>query len=125
MKAYAASLRGCLLACLVAAPALGAGEAPKTPADPCWNDMGVVCPGVSVGGGRMMDCLIAHQDQVSGACKAYMGEIKEKVKEVSKTCQDDIAIFCPDTAPGHGTIIKCLKDNVTEISVECQESMRR
>lgn len=119
MKAFHARLIQCLLFCLVAVPALAADE------QPCFREMATFCHDIRWGGGRMIDCLFEHQDQVSPACSHFLGTMTDKVKEVSKPCQDDIEIFCPDMKPGQGSLIKCLQDNGTEISVECQESMRR
>ncbi|HJV66009.1 MAG TPA: cysteine rich repeat-containing protein [Geomonas sp.] len=119
MNVFQARLTGSLLFCLLAAPALAADE------QPCFREMATFCHDVRWGGGKMIDCLFAHQDQASPACNGFLATMSEKVKEVNRPCQDDIEIFCPDIKAGHGSLIKCLQDNGTEISVECQESMRR
>lgn len=121
MKAAYALLTGCLLVCLVAAPAFAQGG----PDGSCLKDMAAFCPDVARGGGRMMECLFEHEKSVSPACKEHLAEMKTKMKTIEKACQDDVEIFCPEAKGGEGGIAGCLKQNSTEISVECQESMRR
>ena len=35
----------------------------------CEGDVPKVCPGVQPGGGRIVQCLVQHQNEVSEACK--------------------------------------------------------
>jgi hypothetical protein len=119
MKAVHALTTGVVLTCLSAAPALAAEE------QPCWGDIATFCPDVARGGGAMIDCLSTHQDQLSPACQGYMATLNQKMNEISKPCQDDIDIFCPDAKSGAGNIANCLKDHISDLSTECQESMRR
>jgi hypothetical protein len=35
----------------------------------CQSDVQKLCPGIQLGGGRIINCLVQHKDSVSGACK--------------------------------------------------------
>ena len=121
MKTSFALLTSGLLVCLLAAPAFAQGGM----GEPCGKDMATFCPDVTRGGGRMIDCLMAHEESVSMACKNYLIEIKGRTNEIQKVCRDDVDIFCHDVKGEKGSIIRCLKENTSELSTECQESMRR
>jgi hypothetical protein len=45
----------------------------------CQADLAKLCPGVQPGGGRIMQCLKTHKDEISAPCKSAMAErISEK-----------------------------------------------
>jgi hypothetical protein len=60
-------------AAMESAAADQASAAPSTPLDEvraaCQADAQNLCPGVQVGGGRILSCLAQHKDTVSNACK--------------------------------------------------------
>ena len=42
----------------------------------CHDDVARLCSGVEPGGGRIRECLRAHQDQVSEGCKVAIREAR-------------------------------------------------
>ena len=92
---------------------------------PCAGDVAKFCGDVKPGEGRIGKCLKANKDQLSPECKAHVAKVKEKLKEVSKACEDDITMFCAGVQPGEGRIAKCLKEHKAELSSECQEGIAK
>jgi hypothetical protein len=86
----------------------------------CAGDIQQFCQGVQPGGGRMVQCLTQHKQQLSPGCKVHIAEVAEQVKEVYQACEDDIMTFCPGVQPGGGRIAQCLKANKAELSFECK-----
>ncbi len=43
----------------------------------CETDVPKVCPGVQPGGGRIIQCLVQHQNEVSEACKQALAKAKQ------------------------------------------------
>jgi hypothetical protein len=41
--------------------------------------------------------------------------------EVKNACTDDIAKFCQDVKPGHGSIMGCLEKHETELTEACKD----
>lgn len=68
-------------------------------------------------------CMNENFDRLSPACKANKELFDEKVKNLSKFCKDDIHKFCMDVKPGEGKIIKCLRENESQITQECKLSI--
>lgn len=48
---------------------------------PCMADAARLCPEVQPGGGAQMQCLKAHQDELSSACKKKVMQMKVKKME--------------------------------------------
>jgi hypothetical protein len=86
----------------------------------CAGDMQQFCQGVQPGGGRMVQCLTQHKQQLSPGCKLRIVELAEQLKEVHQACEDDIMTLCPGVEPGGGRIAQCLKANKAELSLECK-----
>lgn len=60
---------------LAAVAALAAPAALAQPTDPrtaCLADVQKLCQGVQRGGGRILQCLKQHDDQLSPACKSAL-----------------------------------------------------
>ena len=74
MKAIALSL----LATLALSSAAYADEPAGPHNGPCRADVEKLCPGVKPGGGRIIQCLKAHKDEVSDACKADLKQMKAR-----------------------------------------------
>lgn len=70
----------------------------------CQGDVQQFCQGVQQGGGRIVQCLTQHKQQLSPGCKIRIAEVAEQIKEVHQACEDDILTFCPAVKPGGGRI---------------------
>lgn len=63
------------IAVMSAAPAWAAGEGAAL-RDACGADYKALCPEVQPGGGRILACFKAHQEQVSPGCRAALEQAR-------------------------------------------------
>ena len=90
---------------------------------PCAPDVQKFCADVNPGGGRIVECLNAHAQDLSPACQERRAELKKEAKEIHKDCLDDAQKFCQNVKPGQGRILKCLIQHKSEISAQCQTAL--
>jgi hypothetical protein len=86
----------------------------------CKADVGKFCSGVKPGGGRIIQCLMSHENDVSAECKSAMKEGKEKMEEKMAACKGDKEKFCAGVQPGEGRIMKCMKEHEKDLSAGCK-----
>lgn len=86
----------------------------------CKADAEKFCKDVKPGKGRIVRCMKAHENELSPACKDQIAAEKEKAQEFRRACQPDADKFCKNIKPGHGHIIKCLKQNEAQLSAPCK-----
>ena len=68
-------------------------------------------------------CMNENFEKLSVACKANKELFEEKVKNLSKSCKEDIQKYCSDLKPGEGKIMKCLRENETNLTLECKNAI--
>jgi hypothetical protein len=90
---------------------------------PCVDDAAKLCKGVEKGEGRIAKCLKEHEKELSSACKANIGKMKEEVREAKEACEGDAKKLCKDAKPGEGRILQCLKQHESELSTGCKEKI--
>jgi hypothetical protein len=90
---------------------------------PCAGDIAKFCKDAKPGGGAQTKCLKEHENELSPACKTFVTEGRKKAKEGREACKADVEKFCKDVKPGGGKIMKCLKDNESKLSSECQKTL--
>lgn len=99
--------------------------------NPCADEIAKFCKDVKPGSLAMIDCLEAHENELSNACRAYeektggkRAEMKEDVRQekmLRQTCEADISKFCQ--YPGPGGIASCLNERMGELSAPCVKSV--
>lgn len=89
----------------------------------CREDSAKFCKDVKPGGGRLAQCLKAHESELAPACRESMAAAKAKVQGAHEACADDVQKFCTDVMPGGGRVIQCLKQNEKALSPECRERL--
>ncbi len=88
----------------------------------CAKDVERLCPGVQPGEGRIVQCMKAHQNEVSPECKTDMQAKEERFKHAKEACQGDVDQFCKGVDPGEGRIMHCLKEHESQISAKCRSA---
>ena len=92
---------------------------------PCAEEISKYCKEVKPGGGRILDCLNEHQQDLSASCKNKLEEAKKRLMEAQKACTGDMEKFCKDVQPGGGRILKCLREHTEELSPACREVIEK
>ena len=90
---------------------------------PCQPDIKKFCADVKPGGGRIIECLKAHEPELSPACQERRATIQKEAKAVHAACAGDAEKFCQNVQPGQGRIAKCLKQHQSELSSQCQSAI--
>jgi hypothetical protein len=93
----------------------------------CAPEIIAHCSTVRPGAGRIVACLVAHEDKISPRCRitAYLasGDLDERLKALrgpAKTCSADILQYCSDVPAGGGRIYDCLKANKSTLTDACR-----
>ncbi|ABM39119.1 cysteine rich repeat-containing protein [Polaromonas naphthalenivorans] len=110
MKARHLLAGGLLLLCALSS---WAGNA-ATPQSACRADYSRLCADTQPGGGRIAQCLKAHQAELSGACQASMGIISQCGEQVKKLC---------GTQTGRAEARQCLQAHANDLSAECRAAI--
>lgn len=87
----------------------------------CAPEIQTYCANVPRGGGKVVQCLKSHQQQLSPACQQGMVAAAALMKEVVAACADDLHQFCAGAAPG--TVKDCLKANFRQLSFGCKKEL--
>lgn len=85
---------------------------------------------MTLGRGRLLSCLYAHEDKLSAHCinTLYDGlaMLERAVDSISywvTQCDQDIDKYCAATEMGQGRIARCLLDNEASLSERCTSAI--
>jgi hypothetical protein len=90
---------------------------------PCAEEIAKHCKGVKPGGGRILDCLNEHQNELSISCRKKLDESRKRLMEAQQACTGDMEKFCKDVQPGWGRVLKCLREHAQELSSACSQEI--
>jgi hypothetical protein len=89
----------------------------------CADDIEKYCKDIKPGGGRLLNCLKAHEAELSASCRGKISELRGIIKDCEQACSADIAQFCKEVQPGGGRIIRCLREHEKELSPSCSAKL--
>jgi hypothetical protein len=96
----------------------------------CESDIQSYCSQVTPGNGRMLHCMAAHEDKISGRCQyafyqaaAILEQLATATAYLANQCSTDIEKHCNDVAMGEGRILACLAENEAEVSDVCNQAI--
>jgi len=89
----------------------------------CADDIEKYCKEIKPGGGRLLNCLKAHETELSVSCRGKISELQGIIRDCEQACSGDIAQFCKEVQPGGGRIIKCLREHDKELSPSCSSKL--
>ena len=98
----------------------------------CEEELKSYCSKVTPGEGRILACLYAHNDRISGKCEyalydaaAQLERFVSALSYVVNECEDDIQKYCGSVQAGEGRIAECMLDkNKDKISKRCKQAMK-
>jgi Cysteine rich repeat len=96
----------------------------------CADDLEQHCSDVTPGEGRLMYCVAAYQDQLSGQCEFALYEAASLLRDltaaivyVAQNCETEINTLCADVEAGQGRILSCLDENADKLGDACKQTM--
>ena len=89
----------------------------------CQVDVGRLCGSVKPGEGRVLACLVKHEDELSTPCRSQTERFhvaREKLLAGRSACQADIDRLCEGVPPRAGLLVECLQEHETSLSAGCR-----
>ena len=123
----------CLLALLViTSNATAIEDLIKSVATGCEKELKSYCSEVTPGEGRVLACLYAHKDKISGRCEYALYDAAAQLERfvaalsfVVNECEDDLKKYCGSVQAGKGRLAECLLvKNKDKISKRCNQAMK-
>ncbi|MFO7713340.1 cysteine rich repeat-containing protein [Desulfosarcina sp.] len=104
----------------------------ETVANGCKAEIDTYCKDVTPGEGRVLACLYAHGDKLSGKCEYALYDAAAQLERavaalsyVVNECTDDLDQFCMGVAAGNGRLKDCLEKNDSKVSSRCKDAMKQ
>jgi len=128
-------MMGCLLVIglvfLFVGGALAQEGLVQTVAEGCKAEIQTYCKGVTPGEGRVLACLYAYQDKLSGRCEYALYDASVQLERVvnaltyvANECRGDLQAYCSAVKPGEGRLLDCLEKNKAKVSARCTQAQK-
>jgi len=103
----------------------------ETVATGCEKELAAYCQGVTPGDGRILACLYAHADKLSGQCEYALYNAAAQLERavavltyLASECGDDLETHCLDVPAGEGRLLECLNKNERKVSQRCKQALK-
>ena len=101
-----------------------------TVAKGCEKELTTYCKDVTPGEGRVLACLFAFSDKLTGQCEYALYDAAKQLERfvaalsyVANECDADLEKFCANIEVGEGRVLKCLDENSSKISARCTQAL--
>ena len=129
---YVITLFFSLCLVLMVATVASAGESlVDTVAKGCEKELNSYCANVTPGEGRILACLYAYGDKLSGQCEYALYDAAVQLERavaalsyLANECDADLEKYCSSVTPGQGRLIDCLEKNSKNISKRCKQAVK-
>jgi len=124
---------GVALAALVVtgSPAAAQDKIVETVAKGCDKELSTYCKDVTPGEGRVLACLYAYEDKLSGRCEYALYDAAAQLERavaaltyVASECDEDLDKYCSQIMPGEGRLAACLAKKKDKLSARCKQAMK-
>ena len=116
---------------LFVVPSAASDKLVQSVLDGCDKELKTYCKDVTPGQGRLLACLYAHGDKLSGQCEYALYDaavqLERAVAALSylvNECRDDLETLCSGVPAGQGRLLKCLEDNNAKVSSRCNQALK-
>jgi len=96
----------------------------------CANDIGNYCSQVTPGDGRLLYCMAAHEDKISGQCEyafyqaaSLLEQLSVAIAYLAQECETEIETLCSDVEIGEGRLLACLDENEEDVGESCKTAI--
>lgn len=103
----------------------------KSVTNGCKTEIETYCKQVKPGEGRILSCLYAYQDKLSGKCEYALYDAAVQLERavaalsyVVNECGDDLEKHCSAVRAGEGRLLNCLEKNDKKVSSRCKKALR-
>ena len=103
----------------------------ETVANGCKTEIDAYCKDVIPGEGRVLACLYARSDKLSGKCEYALYDAAAQLERavaalsyVVNECKDDLQQVCSEVPAGQGRLLDCLKKNDSQVSGRCKQALK-
>ncbi len=97
----------------------------------CQKELDSFCKGVTPGEGRVLACLYAFGDQLSGQCEYALYDAAVQLERavaaltyVANECDADLEKHCANIAPGEGRLLACLEKKSSKLDKRCTQALQ-
>ena len=98
----------------------------------CESDIANFCSQVTPGNGRLLHCMAAHEDKISGQCSyalyqaaSLLEQLATAINYVAQECRTDIETHCSDVVIGENRVLSCLADHDAELAEGCKTALTK
>jgi hypothetical protein len=102
-----------------------------TVATGCIKELAAYCQDVTPGDGRILACLYAHVDKLSGQCEYALFDAAVQLERavavltyLASECGDDLEKLCVDVPADEGRLLDCLNKNEKNVSQRCKQALK-
>ncbi len=95
--------------------------------DACEADLQQYCSQVTPGEGRLLYCVAAHEDKISGQCSyalfsaaVLLEKLSDFIVDVAVSCETEIETLCGEVELGEGRILACLEEHEAKLGDACK-----
>ena len=96
----------------------------------CEGDIENYCSQVTPGNGRLLHCMAAHEDKISGQCSyalyraaSLLEQLAVAINYVAQECKTDIETHCSDVMIGENRVLSCLAEKDAELTASCKTAL--
>jgi Cysteine rich repeat len=96
----------------------------------CSSELAQYCADVTPGEARLLACLYAHGDELSGQCDYALYDAAARLEQavgavtyVATECRSELETYCANVEVGEGRVAQCLKDHTSELSPGCDQAL--
>jgi hypothetical protein len=114
-----------------AVPALAGDDLVQTVVNGCKKELETYCKDVTPGQGRVLACLYAHSDKLSGQCEYALYDAAAQLERavaalsyVINECGNDLQKLCSGVPAGNGRLLNCLEKNDSKVSGRCKQALK-
>ena len=97
----------------------------------CKAELEKYCSNVTPGEARILACLYAHNDKLSGRCEYALYDAAVQLERavaalsyVANECSSDLRKHCAGVEAGEGRLLECLQKNDAEVSSRCKQARK-
>ena len=96
----------------------------------CENDIANYCSQVTPGDGRLLHCMAAHEDKISGRCEyafyqaaSLLEQLSVAIAYFAQECETEIETLCSDVEMGEGRLLACLDEKEEDVGESCKRAI--